>query len=122
MTRPAVDVLREAVGRAAEASSQRAVAAQVGVPHRTIGKFLAGSAPRSKTLKKLQAWYVSSIVPAGGASPETATAAVFILLDPIPQPRRAEAVRELVQALGRIHQDYGGQRPEWIGELESARS
>jgi transcriptional regulator with XRE-family HTH domain len=122
VTRPGVDILRETVRRAVAASSQRTVAAQVGVSYRTIGKFLAGSEPYARTLKKLQEWYVSTVLPRDGAvSPEAATAAVFIVLDDVPQPRRAEAVRELVRSLVRIHRDAGVPPPGWITELESAR-
>jgi hypothetical protein len=115
-------MLRESVRRAVAASSQRSVAAQVGVSYRTIGKFLAGSEPYARTLRKLQEWFVSAVVPRDGrVSPDAATAAVFIVLDDIPQPHRADAVRELVRALGKIHRDAGVQPPGWIGDLESAR-
>ena len=122
MTRPGVEFLREAVRRAVGARSHRAVAAEIGISYRTVGKFLAGSQPYSRTLKKLQEWFVSSIVPQDSVSPEAATAAVLIMLDEIPPARRSAAVRELARVLGQIHRDAGVKPPDWIGDLESARS
>ena len=120
MTRPPVEMLREAVRRASEARSQRAVAAEIGISYRTVGKFLAGSQPYARTLKKLQDWYIRGIVPRDGVSPETAIAAVFIMLDEIPPARRAEAAHKLVQAVGDIHHDLGVSLPGWLVDLESA--
>ncbi|HEX6746546.1 MAG TPA: hypothetical protein VF092_04565 [Longimicrobium sp.] len=115
-------MLRDAVRRASEARSQRSVAAEIGISYRTVGKFLAGSAPYARTLKKLQEWFVSTIVPQDGVSPEAATAAVFIMLDNIPPSFRAEAVHKLVQALGDIHREVGVKLPGWISDLDAARS
>ncbi|HEX8243274.1 MAG TPA: hypothetical protein VF541_07255, partial [Longimicrobium sp.] len=79
MTRPALDVLREAVRRAVAASSQRAVAAQIGISHVAVGKFLAGSEPYRPTWRKLQEWYLRRVVPPDAVSAEVARLAAFIL-------------------------------------------
>src|SRR3954468_1432304 len=107
MTRPGVDVHREAVRRAVAASSQRAVAAQIGISYRGVGKFLAGAEPYEKTRQKLQAWYVSRAVPPDVLTADVARLAVLMLVDAVPPERRAEAVREIVATVERTHRVAG---------------
>jgi hypothetical protein len=97
---PSVDVLRESVRRAVAASSLRTVAAQAGLTHRTVGKFLGGTPPQEKTLRKLREWYVRHAADTPDLSKETRAAALAILLDGVPEkdrPSVEKAVLELIR-------------------------
>ena len=52
-----VDLLRGAVRRAVEASSQRKVARQIGMSAPGLRAFLDGARPLRPTWRKLHAWY-----------------------------------------------------------------
>jgi hypothetical protein len=112
---PSVDVLRESVRRAVAASTLRTVAAQIGVTHRTAGKFLAGTPPQEKTLRKLREWYVRHAGEERNVSTETVGAALALLTDGLPEKYREGAERDVLDVLRKAHRAAGTKPPRWIG-------
>lgn len=112
-----LDVLRGAVAEAARRSSLRSVAADVGITHGGLRKFLDGSPPREATVRKLTLWYVRDAAAARNVSREAVAAALSLLLAGIPEEKRAAAEQKALAALRRIYADAGVPVPrELAGE------
>ena len=113
-----VDVLREAVRARSEATSMRAVAAELGLSLGFVQDFIAGAQPRSRTLRAVTAWYVRHRAEAGdGLDADTMRAVLALLLEPVPVKARGKARNAFLDALERIYRDAGGLVPRWVGEL-----
>lgn len=78
---PGVAVLRDAVRHAVEATSLRAVAAQIGLTHHSVRNFLNGSSPHASNVRKLREWYVREAASAPEPSTDTVEAALSILTE-----------------------------------------
>jgi len=117
MSEPAVAELRASVRRAVASSSLRAVADQVGVTHRGLAKFIDGSRPRSGTVRKLTAWYVSHAPPAEPLSPATARAALALLLAGIPAGKLDRLVPDVAARIRQACVDAAVAPPAWTDAL-----
>jgi hypothetical protein len=106
-----VTALREAVRRAVDATSTRAVGAAVGVSHGAIVKFLDGAKPQAATLRKLLSWYVRQSVTMDEA---TATAAITMLVNGYPQHEREDVRTRLYEVLREAHAAAGREPPDWL--------
>lgn len=110
-------VLREAVRRAAAASSLRQVAREAELAARTLELFLDNPRRRmhGRTLQCLRRWFVrySSRLD-GPAAAAAAAAALEVLLDGIPAERRAIARADVILLLRREHARGGLPQPRWL--------
>lgn len=95
--------LRDAAQARAEASSNRAVAREIGIALRGFQLFLEGSRPQQKTLDKLLAWYRDHVERTEGP-PITASDALLVLVRALPAERRPSAAAALVSTLLEQHQ------------------
>lgn len=95
--------LRDAAQARAEASSNRAVAREIGIALRGFQLFLEGSRPQQKTLDKLLAWYRDHVERTEGP-PITASDALLVLVRALPTERRPSAAAALVSTLLEQHQ------------------
>jgi len=114
---PSIEVLRAAVRTAVHSSSQRVVAEQIGLTHRGLAKLLDGSTPRENTRRKLLEWYVREGSAQRGPDETTARAALDVMLDGLPETRKAAATSRLINLVRKIHDQAGTQPPEWIDRL-----
>lgn len=111
-----VPVLREAVRRAVEASSARAVAEAVGLSHRGVLLFLGGSEPHAKTVRKLSEWFVRNAAEMGLVDAETASAIVTLLVSGLPEGDREGVRADLLNLLREAHRRSGTDPPAWLAE------
>ena len=95
--------LRDAAQARAEASSNRAVAREIGIALRGFQLFLEGSRPQQKTLDKLLAWYRDHVERTEGP-PITASDALLVLVRALPPERRPSAAAALLSTLLEQHQ------------------
>jgi hypothetical protein len=107
-----VSVLRDAVRRAVASSSLRAVGDAVGLSHKGITKFLAGSKPQASTMRNLTRWYLTE----SGASldAETAAAAINLLASGFTGEERERVRAGLLDVLRDAHRAAGREPPEWL--------
>lgn len=113
-----VSALRWAVTQAVARTSSHAVAREVGMSAPSLRDFIDGSEPRQSTVRKLTAWYVRTATERGEVLDErTARAALALLVEPIPPERRADALRELVEAMERGYRMAGAPVPKWLRKL-----
>lgn len=107
-----VSVLREAVRRAVASSSMRAVGDAVGLTHKGLGKFLAGSKPQAATMRNLTRWYLTE----SGATldAETAEAAINLLASGFVGEEREQVRAGLLDVLRKAHRAAGRNPPEWL--------
>jgi hypothetical protein len=111
---PGVAVLREAVRRAVEATSLRAVAAQIGLTHHSVRNFLNGSSPHASNVRKLREWYVREAASAPEPSAESVEAALSILTETLPEDRRESIGRKMLEMLREEHTASGVRLPRWL--------
>ena len=111
--RVSVESLRRATLKAADRTSVRQVARDVGMSPSGLQKFLSGASPYSATRTKLERWYVRS-----GRSPDShsALAALEVLVQDLPPAERTQAMSRLVEV---VEKDRGGRPPSWIKRLRS---
>jgi hypothetical protein len=114
---PGVDVLRESVRRASEATSLRAVADQIGLTHRSVRMFLDGSEPRPATIRKLREWYVRHAAETHAVSEETAAAALALLFEEVPESIRDRATGDVLDVVRRAYREAGMKPPGWVKEM-----
>jgi hypothetical protein len=76
-----------------------------------------GSRPYTATWHRLRAWYVRHNTAEADTSPETALAAVQVLLAGVPPAARAEAEVTLTEVLKQVHRKQGGRPPRWLKDL-----
>lgn len=112
-----VSVLRARALEMARRTSLRAVARGIGMSAQSLKLFLAGAHPREPTLRKLRAWYFGGSPDAADVSPDTALAAVQLLVEGLPDARRAPTVREMLAILVDSHARQGTPPPEWLEAL-----
>ena len=109
-----ITVLRETARLRVQAGSLRRTAREIGLSPTGLQGFLDGSEPYAPTMQKLLEWYVQEETRrAIQLSPESADAALALLVRHIPEPRRARAVRHLLRTLA----SEGGPAPEWLTNL-----
>jgi hypothetical protein len=115
MTVP-VAMLRKAAQRRAEETSIAATAAEVGLSHSVLRKFILGTAPYTLTLKRLRAWYERT--EAGPTmTPEHARAVVASLVRSMPPEHREDAASGVVALLVERYHAAGVKVPEWLEEI-----
>jgi hypothetical protein len=85
-----------------------------------LRKFLDGSEPYTKTRLKLERWYVRG--GEGKVGPGVATAALEVLMSPLPPEHRREAMIRILDALDASHSKAGRSKPGWIRSLRDALS
>lgn len=111
--RLSTDDLREAARLRVAATSLRRTADEIGLSPTGLQGFLSGSEPYAPTIQKLCEWYVREEahkpIP---LSPETAEAAISLLVRHLPEPHRVEAVRRILEILAQ--EGTGAIPPEWI--------
>ncbi|HKP75949.1 MAG TPA: hypothetical protein VJT67_10430 [Longimicrobiaceae bacterium] len=112
-----VDSIRDAARLEVEARSLRAVARAIGMSPMGLKHFIEGTQPYSATFRKLTAWYVVYQADAGGFSVETVRGALTVLTDGIPEVRRRDAERAVLDDLAKLHGELGTRPPEWLTRL-----
>ena len=116
---PEVEVafLIAAARQAVALTTIRAVAKGVGLSHGTVFNLVNGRTrePYRTTIAKLRAWYLQQWGSIGdGLTPEGAAYLMEQILAAIAPDERVKAAFELVQALERIYDRHGTQRPAWL--------
>ncbi|MEW5926839.1 MAG: hypothetical protein AB1941_05115 [Gemmatimonadota bacterium] len=113
-----VDAIRAAAARAAKANGIRATAREVGMSVTGFRAFLDGSNPFASTREKLTAWYLRRAA-AGEEKPTSSVveAALAVLVEAIPPEKRADALRELVEAMERSYRAAGVPVPKWLKQF-----
>lgn len=110
--------LRETVALRVQASSLRTVARQVGMSPVTLERFLAGEVPYTRGRQRLQEWWDRE-----GAKPRSdltvagVEVAIGALVRDLPPEHRVEAIRRVVEALGRVYREQGAEPPAWLERL-----
>ncbi len=109
--------IREAAVMTRASTSLREVARDVGMSPSGLSKFLDGAQPYSRTFNKLRAWYVRR----GGRRPDMpaadALAAIGMLLSDVPDERKTDCQRLLLECLQTV---YADDQPGWLSELQAA--
>jgi hypothetical protein len=113
--------LRDAVREAIESTSSHVVARDVGLTAPSIRAFVAGSEPRPSTIRKLTTWYLRYRRRTAGGTLDagTAAAAVALLLEHIPAPRREKVHAELYQWLEQRSKQTRAGTPAWVSEARA---
>ncbi|HEX2191134.1 MAG TPA: hypothetical protein VHG51_19655 [Longimicrobiaceae bacterium] len=114
---PSVARLREAVARWVEKTSLRQAARETGMSPTGLRKVLGGSRVHASTERKLLAWYVRHVARHADASvldPETASAALGLLTDGIPQAQRRTVVEGFLRAIERAYVAGEVPVPAWV--------
>ena len=127
MTPPArgtvpVAVLRGALRHAAEESSYRNVAREVGLSARAVQLFVEGdSSPRARTLSRVRNWYLRRAAgDTSETSRETAAAAIFVLLGDLPSPHRESTATAMLDLIESIYREQRAAPPAWLRDLRSS--
>ncbi len=127
MTPPArasvpVAVLRGALRHAAEETSYRHVAREVGLSARAVLLFVEGdSSPRARTLSRVRNWYLRRAAgDTSEASRETAAAAIAVLLGDLPSPQRESTAVALLDLIESIYRAHRAEPPQWLRELRKS--
>ncbi|HEU4883697.1 MAG TPA: hypothetical protein VFT45_15675 [Longimicrobium sp.] len=107
--------IREAARGLLATLSERAAAASVGMSQAGFRKFLEGSKPQTKTRETLKKWYQEQVKRAGSLDPESAAAAIELLVCGAPQSERANLRVGLLRLL-RSAYGASGNVPEWLRE------
>jgi AcrR family transcriptional regulator len=116
---PEVEVafLIAAARQAVSLTSIRAVAKGAGLSHGTVFNLVNGRTRKLNrtTIAKLREWYVRQWGSIGdGLTPEGAAYLMEQILAAIAPDERVKAAFELVQALERIYDRHGTERPAWL--------
>lgn len=116
-----VVVLRAAVVRHVELSSLRRVAHDIGMSPSGLFSFLRSAdrrPPQARTYQKLLTWLVRTRrEDTPGPSTDAAEAGITILVQSLPQAKRASAVREILNVIGASAE--GERPPQWFRELRA---
>jgi hypothetical protein len=98
-----VDEARELVAARVRLYSLRDVAAEVGMSHSGLHRFLQGASPQAGTRGKLEAWcHQQRHGPSRVADRMAAGLVVRTLLEQVPASRRRAALRRLAEELARL--------------------
>lgn len=112
------DVLRAALRRAAEETTLRGVAAQVGMTHAGLQRYIEGKTrPREATQRKLREWYLREAGSWTGVDEGTARAAIAVLLEGLPPAAQDRAVAELAAAVRDAYERVKISPPGWLGKV-----
>lgn len=109
-----VEAIRNAVARAAAATSLRSVARASDLSDRGLQHFLDGGTPRQGTLRKLTEWYVREAASAGELDPDTVEAALSLLLGDMPEPQRTGTRAVLMDQIRSGYKAAGRVPPGWL--------
>jgi ADP-ribose pyrophosphatase YjhB (NUDIX family) len=117
-----VTVLRGALRHAAEETSYRHVAREVGLSARAVQLFVEGdSSPRARTLSRVRNWYLRRAAgDTSDTSRETAAAAIFVLLGDLPSPHRESTAAAMLDLIESIYREQRAAPPRWLHELRSS--
>jgi transcriptional regulator with XRE-family HTH domain len=111
--------LRQAAQRAVDESSLRKVAIQVGLSPMGLSLFLRGNTePFKPTVRKLVEWYVRDAASRRGLDEATASAALSLLLDGMPEPEASATRERVLAALREGYTKSGETPPEWLTKSE----
>jgi len=115
-----VSVILAAVRERVAETSLRQTAREVGMSPTGLQRVLdSGGSSWMKTAGKLQRWYVRRGANAGSVDPDTARAAISILLSGMPERDRPRVRRGLLAYLAEVH---GHDRiPDWLDKLSAER-
>jgi len=115
-----VSVILAAVRERVAATSLRHTAREVGMSPSGLQRVLdSGGSSWMKTAGKLQRWYVRNGANAESVDPDTARAAIHILLAGMPERDRPRVRRGLLAYLAEMH---GHNRlPDWLDKLSAER-
>lgn len=113
---PAVPIerVRQAVIRAVSESSLRKLAREIGLSAPGLTHFIEGGEPFKPTVRKLVEWYVRDAANRRGIDQDTATAALSLLTDGMPN---AEAEATRARILAELRDGYkrsGTPPPAWL--------
>lgn len=112
--RAEIELIREALQRAVERGSLRAVAKEVGMSPTGLQGFLDGAEPYYKTLAKTRIWYALRWADRGSElGSDTAVALVDTLLGEIPAGRRAAARERVLRAFAGAFEAADVAPPAW---------
>lgn len=104
--------LREKIAQ----TSLRQTAREVGMSPSGLHRVLdAGGSPWAKTRAKLQQWYMKSAATSGSTAPETARAAIEVLLAGMSAREKRVVERRLLVYLAELHGP--GRVPDWLEKL-----
>lgn len=113
------DVLRAALRRAAEETTLRGVALQVGMTHAGLQRFIEGKTrPREATQRKLREWYLREAGNWTGLDEGTARAAISVLLEGLPAAEHDKAVAELAAVVRDAYDRVKISPPRWLAKVE----
>jgi len=111
-----VDQLRATVARCVQAEGLRPVARELELDPRAVKDFISGSQPRASTRQRMERWYVRLEANRGGPiGPETAAAAIAILLSDVPPQHRERARQAALEKIRDMYSELGLPIPGWIG-------
>lgn len=112
--RQTLDQLRGAVCRAAERTSYRLVAGEIGLSPRAAQQFAEGKTrPRSRTVELVRAWEARQRAGADHA----AIAVVETLLAPLPHTVHAACAAAIAAVVVRLYREHGMTPPGWAIRL-----
>ena len=116
-----VPTLRDAVRQAVERTSSHAVAREVGMSAPSLRDFVAGSEPRSATVRKLTVWYIRQHAERseGELDAETAAAALALLLEHLPPEYRSKTRQSFLDWLTGVTRVTSTVSPNWVQQLQS---
>lgn len=111
-------VLRAAVRTAAEATSYRHVARELGLtPTSTIDFATGETQPQDKTLIRLRDWYLRRAAQ-GESSPAAVDAAFSVLLEGLPAALAGRGAAQIAKIVKTLHAEYGAaEPPPWIPRI-----
>jgi hypothetical protein len=112
-----IEPVREFARDRAEQSSIRTLAADIGLGHSTVHNFLGGAAPHPRVRRQLVEWYLSRTGQSPEYSEQAYTAALDVLLGPLPPGSRPRARQNMLAALERTHAELGIPVPDWLSAL-----
>lgn len=111
-----LDVIREALRRAIDATSLRQVARDADLSPRGLTLVVKGSKPRKSTVWKVRGWYARHAAANGGTgvSDEMAAASLSTLLHGLDGPDREYAATAILGVLESFHRRREVVPPGWI--------
>lgn len=115
-----LDQLRATVARCVQAEGLRPVSRELELDPRAVKDFIFGSQPRASTRQRMERWYVRLEADRGGpVSPETATAAIAILLTDVPPQHRERARQAALDKIRVLYSELGLPIPKWLGAVST---
>ena len=116
---PGIHVLRAFAAASIAADGLRATARKIGVQPYGLQYFVDGGKPQTKTLRKLENWYLGNAPASAQERPdEIALVAVGLLLRDLPAQRQAEALQRSATFYRELYKALGTARPAWLKALD----